>query len=123
VRLAAYLSAMAFMEIRHLAGRALRDETTSVEALARIRSLADLCHNMPSSRRPWPGQRRLTRVQRAMRDRRMSWVWNTADEEKRAWILDHVEKAGYQWTPPPPLPTGQPSARAGEDVDNEARRS
>jgi hypothetical protein len=53
----------------------------------------------------------------------MSWVWNTANDEKRAWILGHTEKAGFRWTPPPPLPAGQPSARAGEAVDDEARPS
>lgn len=90
--LAGYLSAMAFIEIRYLAGRAMRDEVSSAEALARIRLLADLCHNMPFNRRPWRGRRRLTSVERAMRARRMSWVWNTANPEKRAWILDHIEK-------------------------------
>lgn len=109
VALAAYLSAMAFIEIRYLAGRALRDEVPPAEALARIRMLADLCHNMPSSGRPWPGRRRrqLTSIEQAMRARRMSWVWNSANAEKRAWMLGHIEKAGFQWTPPPPLPRGQ----------------
>jgi hypothetical protein len=111
VDLAAYLSAMAFIEIRYLAGRAMRDEVPSAEALARIRLLADLGHNLPFNRRPWRGQRRLTSFERAMQARRTSWVWNTANAEKREWILGHIDKAGSQWTPPPPLPTKKASKR------------
>ncbi|MER7672010.1 hypothetical protein ABTY61_26630 [Kitasatospora sp. NPDC096128] len=34
----------------------------------------------------------------------MSWLWNTAGPEKRAWIVSHIEKIGLRWTPPSPLP-------------------
>ncbi|MEO3926309.1 hypothetical protein ABGB07_20925 [Micromonosporaceae bacterium B7E4] len=40
-----------------------------------------------------------------MRDRPMSWTWNTTGTQGREWMLRHITKAGYQWTPPPPLPT------------------
>lgn len=110
-RLAAYLSAMAFMEIRGLAGRARRGlgRMTPVEALERIRFLADLCDNMPLS--PAPRRRRKARNggrmsprERAMRERPMSYVWAVSGPEKRAWIIGHIERAGWSWTPPPPLP-------------------
>ncbi|MFB6559405.1 hypothetical protein ACFCYH_11010 [Streptomyces sp. NPDC056400] len=44
-----------------------------------------------------------------MTERPMSWVWNTAGPDARAWMLRHIEQAGRSWTPPPPLP---PSRRA-----------
>ncbi|MFD4908325.1 hypothetical protein [Kitasatospora purpeofusca] len=108
--MAAHLAIQAFIEIRSLAGRARRspEEVSSAETLDRIRLLADLGHNLPvgdapRARRPAPGKPD-SRWERAMRERPMSWLWNTAGPEKRTWILSHVEKIGLQWTPPPPLP-------------------
>ncbi|MFG2089394.1 hypothetical protein [Spirillospora sp. NPDC048824] len=108
---AALLAAKAFIEIRCLAGNARRrSEDSSVEEdLDRMRFLADLCHNMPGIARPrrWRPSRKgasLSSFQQAMAQRPMSWTWNTAGPEGRAWMLRHVEQAGLTWTPPPPLP-------------------
>nr|WSX75537.1 hypothetical protein OH826_17605 [Streptomyces sp. NBC_00899] len=109
-KLAAYLAAMALLEIRSLAGRARRlpDEVSAADTFDRIRFLADLCENLPLSARPRSRQssrrKPVSTHERAMRERPMSWNWNTAGPEKRAWILSHIEQAGYPWTPPPPLP-------------------
>ncbi|MEY9876927.1 hypothetical protein ABH931_006440 [Streptacidiphilus sp. MAP12-33] len=109
--LAAHLAIQAFIEIRYLASRARRlpEELSSDDTLDRIRLLADLGHNLPVG--TWPRARRPARGtqdgrrERAMRERPMSWLWNTAGPEKSAWIVSHVENAGLRWTPPPPLPT------------------
>ncbi|MFI9331118.1 hypothetical protein ACIGZJ_26710 [Kitasatospora sp. NPDC052868] len=109
--MAAHLAIQAFIEIRSLAGRAQRppEEVSSAETLDRIRLLADLGHNLPvgdapRARRPTRGKPD-SRRERAMRERPMSWLWNTASPEKRTWVLSHVVEIGLQWTPPPPLPT------------------
>ncbi len=107
---AALLSARAFVEIRFLAGHVLRsrEDHSAEEDLDRIRFLADLCHNLrrakaprhrPSRKGAPPGNR-----EQALADRPMSWTWNTAGPEGRAWMLRHVEGAGQTWTPPPPIP-------------------
>ncbi|MCC5580115.1 hypothetical protein IMZ11_31270 [Microtetraspora sp. AC03309] len=47
----------------------------------------------------------MSRRERAMTERPMSWTWNTAGPEGQAWILERISEDGYRWTPPPPLPT------------------
>ncbi|WP_406286847.1 hypothetical protein [Streptomyces sp. NBC_00209] len=118
--IAALLAARAFTEIRHLAGSAqhVAQDNSPDEALDRIRFLANLSHNLPGVARPTP--RKPTRrgkspgsFDQAMAERPMSWVWNTAGPEARAWMLRHIEQAGRTWTPPPPLPASRkdPSPR------------
>ncbi|TDC55567.1 hypothetical protein E1281_11935 [Actinomadura sp. KC345] len=109
--MAALLAARAFLEIRYLAGDARRvsEDRSPEDDLERIRFLADVCHNMPgiAQPRPWRPSRRGapgSSVQQAMAKRPMGWAWHTAGPEKRAWMLRHIENAGLQWTPPPPLP-------------------
>ncbi|MFE2911204.1 hypothetical protein ACFXI0_06960 [Kitasatospora indigofera] len=108
---AALLAAGVLVEIRSLAGspgRAAQDESPE-EVLGRIRALADLGHNLPGVARPPRGGpvRRglpLDGFDRAMDERPMSWAWNTAGPEGRAWMLEHIQREGRTWTPPPPLP-------------------
>lgn len=109
--IAALLAAMAFTEIRHLAGRPQRGEqdTSHDEVLDRIRFLANLSHNLPGvarprARRPSRQGKPIGSFDQAMTERPMSWVWNTAGPDARAWMLRHIEQAGRSWTPPPPLP-------------------
>jgi hypothetical protein len=109
--LAALLLARALVEIRHLAASAQQtpEENPPADALERIRFLADVVHNMPliatpSTRRPARGKA-LSRRERAMRARPMSWTWNTCGPDGRAWITQHIEAVGRRWTPPPPPPT------------------
>lgn len=108
---AALLAARALTEIRRLAGAALRrpDGGSPDEDLARIRFLADLCHNLPgiTQRSTWRPSRRGTAGsdrEQAMAERPMSYTWNTTGPEGRAWMLRHIEQAGLIWTPPPPFP-------------------
>ena len=35
----------------------------------------------------------------------MSYTWNTSEPSSQEWMLRHIARAGYRWTPPPPLPT------------------
>jgi hypothetical protein len=105
---AVLLAAEAFIEIRHLAWRRLQDGPPD-EDLERIRFVADLCHNLPGIARPRP--RRPSRdgtsgtsSERAMARRPMSWTWNTATPDGRAWMLRRIEQDRRSWTPPPPLP-------------------
>ncbi|MFC7221062.1 hypothetical protein ACFQLX_23310 [Streptomyces polyrhachis] len=109
--IAALLAARAFTEIRHLTGDAQRvgQDSSPDETLDRIRFLADLGHNLPGVARPRP--RKPSRrgkpprsFDQAINERPMSWVWNTAGPEARAWMLRHIEQAGRTWTQPPPLP-------------------
>jgi hypothetical protein len=109
--IAALLAARAFTEIRHLAGTAQRaaQDNSYDEVLDRIRFLADLSHNLPGIARPRPNMpsrrgRPIGSFDQAMAERPMSWVWNAAGPEARAWMLCHIEQAGRSWTPPPPLP-------------------
>lgn len=69
-----------------------------------ISFLADLAHNLPLNAAPKERPGHLTRRERAMQERPMSWTWNTAGDEGRQWMLRHIAAADYQWTPPPPLP-------------------
>ncbi|BCJ75624.1 hypothetical protein CS0771_51680 [Catellatospora sp. IY07-71] len=108
---AALLSAMAFMEIRHLAAEAKRlpADQPPDKILERIRTLADLCHNLPHATRPrrWLPSRRGTTPstrEQALTRRPMSWTWNTAGPQARAWMLSHIEARHPHWTPPPPIP-------------------
>ncbi|AGZ44212.1 hypothetical protein [Actinoplanes friuliensis] len=108
--LARHLAYLAFIEIRSAAGGPTRTpaKTTPAEALTHIRFLSDLCHNLPlgEGRRPDRSRTRPpSRREVAMRERPMSWTWNTAGPQGQAWILAHVAKLDLDWTPPPPLPT------------------
>ncbi|GAA1649732.1 hypothetical protein ACFQY4_23270 [Catellatospora bangladeshensis] len=108
---AALLSAQAFIEIRYLAygARHLPEDQSPDKTLERIRFLADLCHNLPGITRPrrWSPSRRgataSTREQ-ALTQRPMSWTWNTAGPQARAWMLGHITAHHPRWTPPPPIP-------------------
>jgi hypothetical protein len=40
-----------------------------------------------------------------MEERPMAYRWAVLGPERRAWVLKRVERAGFRWTPPPPLPT------------------
>ena len=108
-RLAALLSAQAFIEIRMLAGSgpATRDVSPTAR-LERIRFLANLCHNMPGIANPpkmQPVRKGLvSSTDRAMAERPMIWTWHTSGPEGQAWILQQVKEAGHRWTPPPPFP-------------------
>jgi hypothetical protein len=108
---AALLAAMAFTEIRSLAGNVRRTSEgwSADQDLDRIRFLADLCHNMPGIARPgrWRPSRRgapPSSFEQASMKRPMIWTWNTTGPEGRAWMLRHIEQRGLTWTPPPPLP-------------------
>ncbi|AZM47261.1 hypothetical protein DMB38_16970 [Streptomyces sp. WAC 06738] len=108
--LAALLADEALMEMRSVARRARvsADGDAPAEAVVRLGEAADFCRDMllvsrSSSRRPFRSTP--SRRQRAMAKRPMSYRWQTYGPERRAWILDHVERAGLRWTPPPPLPT------------------
>ncbi|MET9613763.1 hypothetical protein [Kitasatospora indigofera] len=106
---AALLAARALVEIRRLAGSPRRADESPEEVLGRVRALADLGHNLPGIARPprgGPARRGLPLdgFDRAMDERPMSWVWNTAGPEGRAWMLEHIGQEGRAWTPPPPLP-------------------
>jgi hypothetical protein len=103
--LAAYLTAAALLEIRALAGRARHDGADPDEVLARIRFLADLCDGMPLGPQSRPSRgRRASERERALRERPMSHVWQVSGPEKREWMLREIDRIGYAWTPPPPLP-------------------
>lgn len=118
--LARDLTASALLEIRYLAATRRRQMAEAGrppdDDLDHIWFLADLCHNLPGvagppAKRPSGRGKRMSRLDRAMADRPMSWTWNTAGEEGRAWILGRLDRAGHRWTPPPPLPmprTGPP---------------
>ncbi|WP_020578196.1 hypothetical protein [Actinopolymorpha alba] len=113
-RAAAILAARALVEIRYLAGpvRRVERDASPGDDLDRIWFLADLCHNLPEvAQSPaWQPSRKnapMNSRDRAMAERPMSWVWNTAGPQGRAWILDQLCQAGHDWTPPPPLPTAQ----------------
>lgn len=106
--IAALLSARAFTEIRFLATSSRPGERAVDEDLARIRFLADLCHNLPAAipRRRWRPSRKgapASSFHQAMIKRSMSWTWNTAGPDGRAWMLHHIEDEGRTWTPPPPI--------------------
>ncbi|GGM67718.1 hypothetical protein GCM10011608_61170 [Micromonospora sonchi] len=116
---AGLLAYHALIEIRSSAGKSRRQpETASTdEVLERIRFLADLAHNLPLVARPqgrWRPSRPglISRRDRAMQTRPMSWTWNTSGERGREWILRHIAQAGYRWTPPPPLPAPRKDAAA-----------
>jgi len=88
----------ALVEIRFLAGNRPSWDRTSEANLDRIRFLANMCHNMPTTPR---GRRNSA----GRRDRPpMSWARNTSGPEARSLILEWIEKDGCQWTPPPPIP-------------------
>lgn len=109
---AGLLAYEALVEIRYLAGQARRqpEKSSPDKVLERIRFLAALTHNLPLVARPqgrWrPSHRAPTsRRERAMRDRPMSWTWNTSGASGQEWMLRHIARTGYRWTPPPSLPT------------------
>jgi hypothetical protein len=116
---AVLLATRAFVEIRYLtsAHHAAQDQSPD-KTRESVRRLAHLSHNLPRVARPHlrkPSRRGrpLGSFEQAMAERPMSWVWNTAGEGARAWMLSHIEKAGQEWTPPPPLPESRrdPSPR------------
>jgi len=88
----------ALIEIRFLAGNRPSWDRASEANLDRIRFLANLCHNMPTT----PRGRRTSAQRRGRRP--MSWAWNTSGPEAQSLILEWIEKDGVQWTPPPPIP-------------------
>lgn len=96
--IAALLAAMAFTEVRHLAGSPQRGEqdTSHDEVLDRIRFLANLSHNLPGvarprARRPSRQGKPMGSFDQAMTARPMSWVWNSVGPDARAWMLRHIE--------------------------------
>ncbi|GIE86179.1 hypothetical protein Are01nite_26590 [Actinoplanes regularis] len=108
---AGLLAYHALIEIRAAARKPGRQpETSTKEILESISFLSDLAHNLPLIAQP-QGRRRpshpgkISRRERAMRARPMSWTWNTTGEPGRRWMLRHIAAAGHRWTPPPPLPT------------------
>lgn len=124
-RLAALLSARAFIEIRFIAGpaQAAREDNSPTANLDHIRFLADLCHNMPTIANPPPIQptrkNMISSRDRAIAERPMTGPWHTAGPEGQAWILQRIKDAGYRWTPPPPIPEyrkGAPSLSVREHV-------
>ncbi|MEU1688902.1 hypothetical protein [Micromonospora sp. NPDC005707] len=110
-KVAGLLAYQALVEIRRLAGQPhrQREKAPPDDILERIRFLANLTHNLPLVAQPQgrrPSRPRPTsRRERAMRDRPMSWTWNTSGPSGQEWMLRHIGRAGYRWTPPPPLPT------------------
>ncbi|MEV5965675.1 hypothetical protein AB0L70_28155 [Kribbella sp. NPDC051952] len=109
-RVAELLLSAALAEIRLAAFQASQrpDERAPGQALEHIRFLADLVHNLPHVvRAPARLPRRarpLSRRERALEERPMSWTWNTCGPEGQAWITDQVEKSGHRWMPPAALP-------------------
>jgi hypothetical protein len=88
----------ALIQIRFLAGTRPGWDRTSEANLDRIRLLANMCDNMPTTPR-------LRRTSAGRRDRRpMSWAWNTSGPEAQALILEWIGAEGCHWTPPPPIP-------------------
>ncbi|MCQ8773065.1 hypothetical protein [Streptomyces telluris] len=108
--LAAFLAHEALLEIRVLARRAKMspEEASPAEVIDQIDELADFCRDMQAAatlRQTTPWRHAPSRREQAMHDRPMIYPWNVASEERRAWILRRIDEAGYQWTPPPALPT------------------
>ncbi len=109
--LAGYLAAQVFLELRGLAGERRRlQDASPAEAVAGISGLAGFGGDLlgisrSGSRQPSRGFQR--RRDRAMRDRPLSYVWESNGPDRQQWILRHVERAGFRWTPPPPLPTNR----------------
>lgn len=108
---ATVLLSAALLEIRYLSRPVRREseEASPADDLQHIWFLADLCHNLPGVARPraWPPSRTnapRSRREQAMMERPMSWTWNTAGPEGRAWITAQLDRAHCPWTPPPPLP-------------------
>lgn len=88
----------ALIEIRFLASNRPDWDRTGEANLDRIRFLANMCHNMPTTPRGrrWRARRR---------DRPpMSWAWNTSGPEARALMFEWIAADGCHWTPPPPIP-------------------
>lgn len=115
--IAALLSARAFTEIRFLATSSRPGDHSIDEDLERIRFLANLCHNLPTATRPprWRPSREgapASSFHQATAKRPMSWAWNTAGPDGRAWMLRHIEQQGRTWTPPPPLPVKRRGPRS-----------
>ncbi|MFJ6247373.1 MULTISPECIES: hypothetical protein [unclassified Streptomyces] len=115
--LAALLADEALLEIRSLARRAKTapQSVPATEAIDRIRVLADFCHDMRGvaggpAKRTFSRGRPPSRREQAIRKRPMSYRWNVASEERRAWILRYIDQTGYKWTPPRPLPTPRKGA-------------
>jgi hypothetical protein len=114
--IAALLTYHALIEIRSTArGAHRKPEMSTEQALERISSLSDLVHNLPAVAQP-SGTRRpshpghVSRRERAMQARPMSYTWNSTGGPGREWMLRHIADARYIWTPPPPLPTPRKGA-------------
>lgn len=79
---AGLLAYHALIEIR---SKARRPGPSTDEALESIAYLADLTHNLPLGPGPRPSRvQPAGRRERALRDRPMSWTWNTAEEPGRS---------------------------------------
>ncbi|MFF3252718.1 hypothetical protein [Actinacidiphila glaucinigra] len=107
--LAALLADRALWEIRVLAvdARSQTGEDSSAEAVEKINNWADFCHAMlgVSKKHHWrPSRGTPSRREQAMLDRPMSYRWTVSSPERRAWIVRQIDSAGFDWTPPPPLP-------------------
>ncbi|MEV7116875.1 hypothetical protein [Kitasatospora griseola] len=105
--LAAFLAGEALMEIRILARRPTPQDVPSGETVDRIKELATFSHEMLAVSRTVrrrPSGRPPTRREQAMADRPMCYPWHTSSPERRAWILDRIDRFGLRWTPPPPIP-------------------
>jgi hypothetical protein len=109
--LAGYLAGQVFLEIRIVAGQRRRlQDVPPAEAVAGISGWAGFGRNLLgiSQSGSWqPSRGFLTRREQAMRKRPLSYEWEINGPERQQWILRHIEQAGFQWTPPPPLPTNR----------------
>ena len=111
--LAGELIAAATLEIRTTASRARHypDRIPPENALARIHSLADMCLRLRLQRPHRPSRRQRGSVagstfllKRANWERPMTEAWYFSGPDTRTWILEFLDRNGFDWEPPPPVP-------------------
>jgi hypothetical protein len=105
---AAVLAGRALVEIRFAAGRRPSWDPMTTENLARIRFLADMCHNLPSV----AATRHAARPRSSRRP--MSWTWNTSGPEAQALMLEWITDAGGEAAA---TPRGAPAQGTGHGCD------